>query len=182
MKIRILKMVLGVSLLSILAACGSSKDVSIRPEAHDKLVWNSSPERPGWTMTEPEILDGIMAFVGLSEKYATEKVAREDARRNATSGVVKYMGTLVKDKFEQARVSYGLERDVIDPTASARFFEKQLAVNMAKKVKVKQWHEEQWYTPTGTSWKIFVLVNVPMEAIDATYKETAASMAKKSRA
>lgn len=178
---RVSKLLAGMALLALVTACGggAGKDVSIPEDVHEKLIWSSSPERPGWTMQEPETADGIMSFVGLSEKYATEKGAREDARNNATSGVVKYMGTLVKDKFERARVSYGLESDVIDPTASARSFEKQLSVNMARKVKANQWYEEKWYTPTGVGWKVFVLINVPMEAIDASYKETAANMAKK---
>lgn len=178
MKSRVLKMAVGAAVLALLAACGGEK-TSIPPEVHEKLIWSSSAERPEWTMQEPETNDGIMYFVGLSEKYATEKGAREDARNNAASGVVKYMGTLVKDKFERARVSYGLESDVVNPTASARSFEKQLSVNMAKKVKVKNWYEEKWHTPTGVGWKVFVLMSVPQGAIDETYKETAANMARK---
>ena len=178
MKSSILKLAVGAAALLMLAACGG-KDPSIPPEAHEKLIWSSAAERPEWTMQEPDTEGGVMSFVGLSDKFASEKGAREDARRNATSGVVKYMGTLVKDKFEQARVSYGLESDVVDPTASAREFEKQLSVNMANKVKAKNWYEEKWLTPTGVGWKAFVRVTVPQEAIDNSYKETAANLAKK---
>lgn len=180
MECKLFKMVAGIALLAFLSACGGGqKEISIPDDVHEKLIWSSSPERPGWTMAEPETEGNVMSFVGLSEKYATEKGAREDARRNATSGVVKYMGTLVKDKFERARVSYGLESNVIDPTASARSFEKQLAVNVAKNVKNKEFYMEKWYTPTGVGWKAFLLVSVPMQAIDESYKKTAADMAKK---
>ncbi len=149
------------------------------PQSSEQLLYSSSPERPGWTMEEPDTVNGVMTFVGVSNRYATEKGSREDARRNATSGVVKYMGILVKDKFEQASVNYGLDSSVIDPTTSARQFEKQLAVNMARKVKVKKWYMEKWQTPTGIGYQTFAMTNVPMQAIDESFKATAKDMQKK---
>jgi poly-beta-1,6-N-acetyl-D-glucosamine N-deacetylase PgaB len=95
-------------------------------------------------MEEPDASDGYLWFVGISGRFATEQQAREDARRNALSTVVQYTGTLVKDKFERARTSYGLDSNVVDPTSAAREFEKQMSVNMANKVKVKNWYQEKW--------------------------------------
>ncbi len=171
----------GLVVIAALAGCSSKEasPVGIPDEAGaEKLIWSSAAERPGWTMNEPDTEDGVMSFVGLSDRFATEKGAREDARRNAMESVVKYMGTLVKDKFEKATVSFGLESSVIDPTASAREFEKQLAVNMASKVKMKSWYMEKWQTETGIGWQAFALGKVPMGAIDETYKDTARSKQK----
>ena len=167
-------------LLLMLTACTTTdpKAVDIPGAMDEKLVWSSAAQRPGWTMEEPDTVEGLMSFVGLSGRYATEQGAREDARRNATSSVVKYMGTLAKDKFERARVGYGLSSSVVDPTASSRQFEKQLAVNMATKVKVKKWYMEKWQTKDGAAWQAFVLAHVPSQAIDATFKKTAKGMAK----
>jgi hypothetical protein len=172
----------GLMALLVFTGCASTiepaKATAPPPDPIEQLIWSSAPQRPAWTMEEPTTEDGKLWFVGLSGKYATEQLAREDARRNATGSVVKYMGTLVKDKFERARVSFGLESDVIDPTASIREYEKQLSVNMANRVKMKTWYQEKWQTPTGTANVAFVLAQVPLEALDETYKQTARNMAK----
>lgn len=173
------KLLLTVALLALLSACAeTAPTVATPPDPQEKLLWSSAAERPGWTMEEPDTKEGQMWFVGLSGKFATEVLSREDAKRNATKSVVQYMGTLVKDKFEKARVSYGLESDVVDPTAGAREFEKQMSVNMANKVKVKNWYQEKWQTPTGVAYVAFCLAFVPLEAMDETYKQTAQSLAK----
>ncbi|MBU0729798.1 MAG: hypothetical protein KKE17_04270 [Proteobacteria bacterium] len=167
---------LGLIAITVLSGCASQESgpVGIPDEsAQEKLIWSSQAERPAWTMEEPDTEGDVMSFVGVSDRFASEKGAREDARRNAMESVVKYMGTLVKDKFEKAAVSFGLESSVVDPTASAREFEKQLAVNMASSVKMKSWYMEKWQTTTGVGWQAFVLGKVPRSAIDDTYKNTA---------
>ena len=180
MKKKLLIIVSMIVTTGLLSACGGGKDVSI-PEnaATEKLMWSSASERPSWTMEEPDTDDGVMSFVGVSDRYATEKQSREDARRNSMQSVVKYMGTLVKNKFENARVSFGLESSVIDATAGAREFENQLAVNMASRVKMKSWYMEKWQTQTGIAYQAFVLGMVPQNAIDDTYKSTTRQMQKK---
>lgn len=165
-------------LLATLTGC-ASKGVDIPEDPYEKVIWSSSPERPGWIYDEPgEPVDGVLTFVGLSDKYSTEKASRDDARRNATSAVVKYMGTLAKDKFEKATVSFGLQSDVVDPTAGAREFEKQMSVNVANQVKAKSWYIEKLQTPTGVAYVTYVLSQVPQNAVDESYKSTTKSMAK----
>lgn len=165
----------------ILMGCSSNQ---VRPALDaptgidEVLVWSSETKRPGWTMEEPDKLNGLMSFVGLSATHATEKNARNDARRNANSNVVAYTGTLAKNKFENARVDYGLESSVIDPTKSARQFEKQLATNIVNKVKPKKWYAEKWKTNTGIGYRVFVLAQVPEEVLEQSYVQTARDMAK----
>ncbi|MBU0674358.1 MAG: hypothetical protein KJ950_06920, partial [Proteobacteria bacterium] len=178
MKKRLL-LITGMVLMMALVGCGS-KDVSIPEESGlEKLIWSSAPERPGWTMEEPGTEDGVLSFVGMSGRFVTEKQAKNDAQRDARENVVKYMGTLVKNKFENARVSFGLESSVVDASAGAREFQKQLSVNMASQVKMKNYYMEKWQTETGIGYQAFVLANVPQNAIDETYSSTAAGMQKK---
>src|SRR5579871_5057795 len=94
-----------------LAGCGgkAATPVDIPTSPDEKLIWSSEPKRPGWTLEEPATEKGIMSFVGLSGNYATEQQGRDDAQRNAVNRVVNYTGTLVKDKVEKARLSYGLD-------------------------------------------------------------------------
>jgi len=176
--------VMVLSLIVMLTAgCGGKqvvKPVDIPPGVDERLIWSSEPKRPAWTLTDPTTANGVMSFVGLSGKYATEQQGREDAKRNAISAVVGYTGTLVKDKFERARVSFGLDSNVVDPTTSARAFEKQLAVNVARQVKAKNWYIEKWQTPTGSVYYlVYLWAEVPQAAIDETLKGTAHDMAKK---
>ena len=181
------KLVLIVIMLAVtftLSGCAASKKgepVVIPQDPQEKLIWSSASERPAWIYNEPETENGTMFFVGLSNKYATEKLAREDARRNATESVVKYMGTLVKNKFERVSTDFGLAGDVVNPTMSAKEFEKQLAVNMASRVKVKQWYIEKWQTPTGVGLQAFLLAQVPQRSIEGAYKETAKKMERKAQ-
>lgn len=126
-------------------------------------------------MNEPEAANGMMSFVGLSAVHATEKNARNDARREAVKAVVSYLGTIAKSKFEEARVSHGLSSEVIDPTTGAREFQKQLSANVANRMKPRKWYMER---ETGSSgkrgYKYFVLASVPVEELDKSFQQTAA--------
>lgn len=167
----------------VIAGCGGKQamgPVAIPPgNTGETLVWSSEPQRPGWTLEEPSSANGTMFFVGISGNFASEQSGREDAKRNAINSIVSYTGTLAKNKFEQARVSFGLESSVVDPTASARIFEKQLAVNVARQVKAKKWYIEKWQTPTGTAHRVFLLAEVPESSVNDSLKDTAKGMAKK---
>ncbi len=175
-------LLVGVFTVIVAAGCGGRQvreSVDIPEGVDEKLIWSSEPKRPGWTLKEPETANGLMSFVGLSGSYATEKQGREDAKRNAISIVVSYTGTLAKDKFKRAVVSFGLDSSVVDPTISAITFEKQLAVNIARRVKAKEWYIEKWQTPTGIAYRVFVWAQVPQDTIDDTLKGTARDMARK---
>ena len=142
----------------------------------ETLIWSSAPERPGWTVNEPETVNGVVSFVGVSSRYAVEKSARADARRDASATAVKYMGTVAKQKLEIAKASFGLESDVVDPTKAAKELQKEMSVNMARKVKIQKWYIEKWKTPTGTGYQVFALANVPESVVDESYKQMAAKM------
>ncbi|MBU0675817.1 MAG: hypothetical protein KJ950_14340 [Proteobacteria bacterium] len=172
--------VAGLVLALALGGCAGSGDSVAIPDdgVREKLIYSSSAERPAWTMEEPDTEDGVMSFVGVSKRFATEQGAREDARRNALDAVVKWMGTLVKNKFESLSVSFGLDSTVIDPTQSTKDYEKQLAANMASRVKVKTWYMEKWQTETGLGYQVFALAQMPTTAADETLKDMAKGKAK----
>ena len=144
------------------------------PEPEPVIEEAPAPTRPEWTMNEPDVEGGVMSFVGLSNVHASEKNAREDARRNAVDAVVQYLGTLAKTKFEQASVSYGLSSEVVDPTTSARNFQKQVAANVARRLKAKKWYMERESDASGKSgYKYFVLSTVPVAEMDKAFQQTA---------
>jgi hypothetical protein len=159
-------------LLMFVVGCAAGEKASA-PAPGETLLWSSEETRPKWTIEEPEIDGDIMMFVGVSDRYATEAGARDDAIRKATNSIVKYLGTMAKDKYEKVVTSFGLDSSVVDPTASTRQYQKQLSANVAKKVKAKKWYLEKWNTSTGVGWKVFSLATVPVEAVNDSFKKTA---------
>ena len=105
----------------------------------EKIIWSSHPQRPEWTVQEPEVKESELFFVGLSGKSAMEKDARDDAQRDAIKKVVGYIGTDVKDRFERLTTSAGLSTEVIDPTKVMRNFEEQFSQAMTRRVKPSIW-------------------------------------------
>ena len=80
------------AVLALLALVGCAA----KPEPAAPPPQPAQPERPEWTMNEPGVEAGVMSFVGLSAVHASEKNARDDARRNAADAVVQYLGTIAK--------------------------------------------------------------------------------------
>ena len=152
--------VISISLL-LLAGCSSSQTQR-----------QATPQRPGWTMNEPEVEGADLFFVGLSAVYTSEQDARDGAVRNANRRIIEYLGAEFKTKFEKARVSYGLSGDAIDPVGATREFERQFAENATHQVKPVKWYMEREETATGTGYKYFVLAKVPKTALDSAYIET----------
>lgn len=139
----------------------------------ETLIWSSDSQRPQWTITEPDVDGEILVFVGISNKYSSEKEARNDALRSATNQVVGYLGTMAKDKYEKIARTFGLTSSVVDPTISSREYEKQLRLGVVKHLKSKKWYLERWNTPTGIGWKAFVFATVPISAVNNSFKESA---------
>ena len=169
------KLFLGATtaLMLALGACSSSQP---QPQ-NNAPATQEDPDfsnRPDWTMNEPEVEDDKMSFVGMSGLHASEKNARDDARRQAVNAAVQYMGSIAKKKFEQASVSYGLGSEVVDPTTSARTFEKQVSANVARRLRTEKWYMERESDASGKrGYKYFVLATVPMEELDNAFKQSA---------
>jgi hypothetical protein len=134
----------------------------------------SQSQRPEWTMKEPDREGQDMVFIGISNPYATERLARDDAIRNATQRVVEYLGTAAQSKFEQASTSFGLSSAVVDPTQATRAFQQQLSGNVARRLKPAQWYMEREQMSTGTGYVVFVKSVIPVSEINAAFQQTAA--------
>ncbi|OIO76534.1 MAG: hypothetical protein AUJ85_00015 [Elusimicrobia bacterium CG1_02_37_114] len=166
-----------VCLAVVIIGCASrpitQQPVAPAAEPNEKLIWSTHEQRPGWTVSEPETVGEELAFVGLSDKYATEKESRDDAMRTATNNVVKYIGTLAQDKFNRLQTSYGLTTQIVDPTNVTRRLEEQLASAFATRIKAKEWYIEKWQRKKTKDTYIlaFVLSKVPKTSVDEAYEE-----------
>ena len=156
--------------IGIFGCSDKSQQISPEGKTQEEVV----RERPEWVMEEPGCDDENCYFVGLSNVYASEKGARDDSMANVYKRVVQYLGTLAKSKIEEASVSYGLNSQTIDPTLSARNYEKQVAANVAKAVKATKLYMERETGSTGKKgYKYFTLAKMPKESINAAFQQTA---------
>jgi hypothetical protein len=138
----------------------------------EKLIWSSEPNRPKWVMNPPELEGAYWHFEAQSRYYADEGASREDAMRNTTTEVVKYLGTMAKDKFERIAVASGLQSDVVNPTEISNQFTKQFAAGHISGLKAIAWYTEKWDLPTGIGWKTYVLARVPKSSLDGSLAST----------
>lgn len=163
-------MILAVA-LTLVSCSEKSQKVMTEKETVQEKVEN----RPEWIINEPDKEGDDMLFVGLSNVYASEKGARNDAMRDAINKVVQYLGILAKTKYELAALTYNLDSETMDPTRSSRVYEKQVAANVAKKVKATQWYMEREIDQSGKKgYKYFALAKVPLSSINDAFKQTAA--------
>ncbi len=113
MKIAIMKnaavQIFSVIALLALVGCAST------PQAPTPVA-QSKPDRPDWTMSEPDDEDGMKHFVGISAVYSTEQSARDNAFEKATERSVQFLGNFAKGKATRMAKNYGLKADTIDST------------------------------------------------------------------
>lgn len=173
-----LMVVLVIAASAGLLGCGGAKGV-VGPSDNlvEKCVWKSQETQPAWIYDTPKPEGGSEFFVGVSSDQANQQLARESAQQNAAREVVSYMGTAVKSNFKRVRISFGLSSDVEDPTTSEKAFDEQLAANMVKQLRMRQWYEESWQARTGMARRAWVLAEIPRGNIEDTYKSTAGDMA-----
>ena len=162
---------IGILIFGVFAGCTSTKPNSAFPAVETK-IWSSNEKRPDWSVNEPQTKNDNYLFVGLSDKKALERDARDEAYRHAINNVVRYISVDVKDKFEKIVTSAGLSTDIIDPTKVIRNFEIQLSSAIARKVKPSEWYIEQWKRTQGshaeTYYMVYVLASAPQSEVNET--------------
>ena len=140
----------------------------------DKVIDRSSNTRPAWTLKKPEPKGGYMFIVGTSPVMSNEQLGRRRALQDARTAMSDYLGTLVKAKFEQANIDFGLASDVTDPTSSGREYGKQMSANFVAQLEGMEFYWEKWQKPTGIGYQYYVLCRIPEKAVDSGFREDAA--------
>ncbi len=151
-----------------LSACAGPMQQQVAPAAAPV----SQSQRPAWANKEPGTEGQSMVFIGISNPYATERLARDDAMRNATQRVMEYLGTAAQSKIEQASTSFGLSSTVVDPTLATRSFRQQLSGNVARRLKPSLWYTEREQMSTGTGYVVFVKSLIPVASINTAFQQT----------
>ena len=130
-------------------------------------------ERPDWIYDEEASEENNqVTVVGVSKYHSTERSARKYARRQATNEICAYMGTAVKNKFDEILLSAGLESEILDETNAGSETTKQLCTNLVRRLKTKKWHMEQKIINGKVGFQYYVLAAVPNSEIDNAFKKS----------
>jgi len=112
-----------------------------------------------WTTRVPESNRG-MYFVGLSEILDSERLARDQARRDARVQVVQYLGEGIQAGSIELRSTTGSAGD-LRSSLDQEDFVQTASTGVAELVKDRAWCIEEHPTPRGTSYAAKVLAFLP---------------------
>lgn len=136
-----------------------------------KPIQTIPEKRPDWVDSVP-ITKTELAFVGVSNQYATDAEARNAAQNNARNQLVHYYGTLMSDKGRTAKASYGITSDVFDPQIASQELEEYLSEGIAKQIAAKEFYTEVYLTTdTKYAYKVYALLPIEKKVADAAIKE-----------
>lgn len=136
-----------------------------------KPIQSIPEKRPDWVDSVP-ITKTELAFVGVSNQYATDAEARNAAQNNARNQLVHYYGTLMSDKGRTAKASYGITSDVFDPQIASQELEEYLSEGIAKQIAAKEFYTEVYLTTdTKYAYKVYALLPIEKKIADAAIKE-----------
>lgn len=136
-----------------------------------KPIKTEPEKKPDWTTSVP-ITNKQLAFVGVSGKFAEEKDARNEASADGRNQLVKYYGTLISDKGQTVKATYGITSDVFDPQVASRELEEFVAEGLAKALPAKDWYVETYVKPNSDFYyKAYVLMIIDKSEADKALKE-----------
>lgn len=170
-----------VLLALFITACATMPVKIEKKVISDELISRSdgkslSDPRPDWIIKEKEPEKGKIFFLGISDKLATEKDARDDAYNNAIKKVAGYIGIDVKVKIEKLVESYGLSDKIINPSVVSKAFEEQQINAFVNRVKQNQWYIEKRKEVYNTKesriyYLAYLLVSVPEDDVNQRINE-----------
>jgi hypothetical protein len=101
-------------------------------------------------------------FVGRSQGTANEKLSLEDARKDAASQALVYLGGFAKQDFEERRLSLNLSSATLDPTTGANNYQHFVNENFISLMLSKENYWEIRRTPGGDQYFSYVLMPFPI--------------------
>ena len=154
-----------------LAACSSTAPKET-PNPGEKLLWSNADKRYEWTYKEAVAEGDRVAFVAVSDKYATERYAREDAEQSVRKKAVQFAGTRVKTMVQNMVDEVGKASQTINPDRVQKEYEKQVSETAISQLKSKAWYLEKWQDVKGAVyWKAFLMADMPKSVLDQAMAE-----------
>ncbi|MDR1506513.1 MAG: hypothetical protein LBI67_05360 [Treponema sp.] len=120
----------GISL--IFASCGSSAPAREQRSSRELAIEMAAPirtsqaQRPEWIDEIPQSA-AVLSFVGISNRFATEVLARGDAQENGRRQLVDFYGTVMVNKGREYTATYGLANEVFSPQVAGQRLNERIA-------------------------------------------------------
>jgi hypothetical protein len=184
-----------LGLVAVIAAiiatngCASGNKESDR----DRAIANLQPirtvpsQRPDWVDETPKN-SRLQYFVGMSQRYATERDARNNAQEDARMQLVDYYGTVMVNKGREYSATVGLSNEVFSPQTVAQRLNERIAQNVAQALGEPVYFTAVYYDDATGREAFVVAARLEIEkalvarTIDTFGKETAEDLQKQAAA
>ena len=141
-------------------------ETEIIPFQNTKIFVESNPsQRPSWLDSVPSS-DTHLYFIGTSNFLANETSARNDARRDAFSQIIKYYGTVIKSTASETKSVKVLSSNVIDPYIESEELLQSFAERYVSEILTENYFTEK-YLINGNQeqWVCYVKCSVLKEKV-----------------
>lgn len=102
-------------------------------------------QRPAW-IDNIQHSKAELAFVGVSDKFATEAEARNKAQANGRDQLVKYFGTQISDQSRTAKSTYGISSDIFTPQQASQELQEAVSKGLSQKLAAHSFYIEAYLT------------------------------------
>lgn len=152
----------------------------IVPFQNTKIFVESNPsQRPSWVDSVPSS-DTHLYFIGTSNYLANETSARNDARQDAFSQIIKYYGTVIKSTASETKSVKALSSDVIDPYIESEELLQSFAERYVSEILTENYFTEK-YLINGNQeqWVCYVKCSVLKEKVKQEIDSFAADISER---
>jgi len=139
-------------ILMIFIGCAGNKqlvNIAQKTQSTEELIEAYPPNKPQWLIFEPESDDKNIYFIGMSDKLATEKDARDNALRASVKAFAGYCGIEVKELRRAVTAEYSLSSEIKDAVTASLTDERQSIDALVSRVKPVEWYIEKWAVKSG---------------------------------
>lgn len=176
----------------VFASCGSSAPAREQRSARKLAVEMAKPirasqdRRPEW-IDEVSQSSTTLSFVGISNRFTTEALARGDAQENARRQLVDFYGTLMVNKGREYSATYGLSNEVFSPQVAGQRLNERIAQAVAQALGERRAYWEYFMDENNREYYItYVEMQIDKarvaRVLDDFGKEEAADLQKKAAA
>jgi hypothetical protein len=185
----VLLVMLSVALVTTACASGTPDPQKVRAQQIANLapIRTVPAERPSWVDETPKD-SRVQYFVGMSQRYATERDARNNAQEDARMQLVDYYGTVMVNKGREYTATAGISSDVFSPQTIGQRLNERIAQNVAQALGEAVYFTAVYFDDT-TGREAFVVAtrmevakSIVARTIDAFGQEQAADLQKQAAA
>lgn len=156
-----------------IAGCSTARAPLPASLSGEKEVITDYPEgcsQYKWIHNVPESTDKELYFVGLSNKHATERDARNQASIDCINQFARYCRVKIKLYYNYLAVSCGKSSKVTNPTVAMKDSRQHIVEAFASRVKPQEFCAQRIEKFSDTSklefyWKAYALATVPVDEV-----------------